>query len=486
MLHLNFSGIILIGYVLNIPLSILILFLERKNPAVTWAWLLAIMFLPYVGFIFYWLFGLGSRRYPEFTVKARKDEELFNRFVEEYAGFVEQQLNYISRKNILHLEGAEHLNDLVRLNLLTGSGAFSDNNKLALYHEGNAKFDALFNDIRNAKEFIHIQYYIVRSDDLGNRMIKALAEKAAQGVEVKFLVDGMGCHANRKSFYQPLTDAGGQVLKFLPSQLVRINYRNHRKICVIDGRIGYLGGFNIGDEYIGKVKKFGFWRDSHIRIEGDGVKSLELRFIMDWNFYAKESIMLYKKYFPDMEQREGVSLQIVSSGPDTKWPSVQQGYFKMMTEANRKIYIATPYFVPDDSIFEALRVAALSGIDVRVIIPAHPDHPFVYWASLSYLGQLLLAGVKCYQYEKGFIHSKLLLTDGMLSSIGTANMDVRSFKLNFETNAFIYDKGVTEEFEAEFLKDLGDCTQITDEWYAKRTFWMRVKETVSRMLSPLL
>lgn len=480
------SVLLQILYFVNIIYAVIILFFERKNPAATWAWLLAIMLIPYFGFLFYLVLGLDSNRHKEFQLKVKEDEALFDSFIDMDAGFIQEQLAHISRKNVMRIPGAERLNDLVHLNAIAGSGAFSNNNKLTLFHEGQSKFKSLLQDIGGAKDFIHIQYYIVRNDELGRRIIEALAAKARQGVEVKFLIDGMGCQFNPKKFYEPLLTAGGQVCKFLPSHLVRVNFRNHRKLCVVDGKIGYIGGFNIGDEYIGKSKRFGFWRDSHIRIKGDSIKALELRFIMDWNFCAKEKITLEEKYFPVLPKKTGVSMQILSSGPDTKWPSVQQGYYKMIVEANKTIYMQTPYFVPNDSIFESLRVAALSGVDVRIIIPAHPDHLFVYGASLSYLGELLKAGVKCYQYEKGFIHSKLLLVDGLLTSVGTANMDVRSFSLNFEVNAFIYDKKATEEFEIEFLSDLKDCTRITEEWYAARPLPLKMKESVSRMLSPLL
>ena len=268
---------------------------------------------------------------------------------------------------------------------------------------------------------------------------------------------------------------------------MRINYRNHRKLCIIDGKVGYIGGFNVGDEYLGIVKRYGPWRDTHLRVVGDAIDQMQIRFIKDWNFTTRYgAVQLEQRYFPLREQTEGIRMQIVSSGPDTKWHNVHNGYFKMINEAEHHIYLTTPYFVPDDGIFEALRVAALSGLDVRILIPGNPDHFFVYWASMSYLGQLLEAGVRCYQYERGFIHSKSLCIDGKMSSVGTANMDIRSFDLNFEVNAFLYDAAFTRELEQDFLNDLKSSVEITREWYYRRRWWFKVKEAVARLISPML
>jgi cardiolipin synthase len=226
----------------------------------------------------------------------------------------------------------------------------------------------------------------------------------------------------------------------------------------------------------------------HLRIVGDAVKQLELRFTMDWNYTRKdEPIIFSEENYPRIPHMlGGVGMQIVSGGPDTKWPSIHHAYSKMIFEADKSVYITTPYFIPDDSVLRALRIAALSGIDVRIIIPGRPDHPFVYWASLSYLGELLPAGVRCYKYEKGFIHSKMILIDSAVASVGTANMDLRSFNLNFEVNAFIYDEKTAIELENVFFTDIKDCAEITVESYNKRSGLTRVRESLSRLISPLL
>ena len=485
-----FQTLTQILFLFNIVFAIIIVFFERHNPAATWAWLMLLAFFPFFGFIIYLLLGMQSRKHRVFIRKAKDDEAIYREFQNlDYPGldFLSEQSNFIDKKLVLHPKVPRQLNNMIYMNHKAGQGAFTSNNRLGYFYEGEGKFAALLEDIANAKHFVHLQYYIYKNDELGRRVADALARKAAEGVEVRMFVDGMGSMQAGRKLFGPMLKAGGKLAVFLPPYFIRVNYRNHRKLCIIDGHLGYIGGLNIGDEYVGKSKA-GFWRDTHIRVIGDAVKQMELRFIMDWNFVKKKDrIPLTKKYFPPIRDAgSGAGMQIVSSGPDTKWPSVHHGYAKMIYEAEKSVYIQTPYFVPDDSIFKALRIAALSDVDVRIVIPAHPDHPFVYWASLSYLGELLPAGIKCYKYEKGFIHSKLIVVDSIVSSTGTANMDMRSFDLNFETNAFIYDPDTAKEFERQFVADLEDCTEITRELYNERSHITKIKESISRLLSPLL
>ena len=476
--------------ILDIVFAGIIVFFERKNPGITWAWLMVVLFLPYVGFILYLLFGLEANKYRTFMDKGKRDLEIVRNYSAWYANIERVKAleeKYAGNDNILGLWETKHYNDLVFMNFTAGLGFFSAANEVETFHEGNSKFKRLIEDIRSAEDFVHLQYYIIRNDELGRSIMHELAQKAKEGVEVRLLIDGMGCRSAGKKIYRPLIEAGGKLGVFMPPHFVRINYRNHRKICVIDGKIGYVGGLNIGDEYLGKAKRFGHWRDAHIRVYGECVKDLELRFIMDWLYcFPKDGEMFSHRYFPLMEEVDGVKMQIISSGPDTKWPSIRDGYIKMINEADRSIYIQTPYFVPDDSIFEMLKIAALSGIDVRIMIPANPDHPFVYWAALSYLGELINAGVKCYQYDDGFVHSKLVMVDSFITSVGTANIDIRSFKLNFEINAFIYDEEKTAEFQQQFFKDIEKCTEIDHDFYSRRSNFTKFRESISRLISPLL
>lgn len=516
--------------VLGIIFGLVVVFAERRNPAVTWAWLMVITLIPYVGFIIYLLVGLDSRKYKVFAQKAERDIALLSEYIKaEGDSFLSEQKQIIGARNILRMPGTEHINDMVYLNFFSGNGAFTKNNRVKLYHDGISHFDDLLMDIKLAKRFIHVQYYIVRDDETGRRLIGALAEKAESGVDVRFIIDGMGCFFTPRRLFKPLIKVGGKLCEFLPPHFIRINFRNHRKVTVIDGVVGYVGGLNVGDEYRGMTKRFGFWRDTHMRLTGEAVRQLQLRFMMDWNFccdhlhISQEKLAIADKYFPRLtynlgneakrrnakrqygdrqygdrqpnahhagvgqsSEYQGISMQIVSSGPDTAQHNIQHAYLKMISEADKSIYIQTPYFVPDDSLFESLRIAALSGIDVRIMIPAIPDHPFVYWAALSYLGDLIGVGVKCYQYQRGFVHSKILMIDSLVCSVGTANVDIRSLKLNFEINAFIYDSDVARQLENQFTNDIEDCQLMDSEWYNARGQWTKVREAVSRLLSPLL
>lgn len=475
-----------VALVINVFFACVMVFFERRNPASTWAWLLVLFFIPVFGFITYMVFGRESKRERMFSQKATYDQDVFHKYIydgNKYGEIIKDQMKAV--KNKIKVTDHPYLDDIAYLHINSGNWLTS-NNTMQRFIDGKAKFQSLIEDIRHAKLYIHMEYYILRGDTLGRQIVAELTEKAKEGLEIKLLYDGMGCHSLPKNFFTELILAGGRVEAFSPPLITRINYRNHRKICIIDGNIGYIGGFNIGDEYLGIVKRYGHWRDTHLRIQGDAIDQLQIRFINDWNFTARDRVSFERSYFPEREQIKGIKMQIVSSGPDIGRRNIRDGYFKMMNEAEKNIYIETPYFVPDDSIFEALKVAARSGIDVRIIIPANPDHFFVYWASMSYLGELLESGVKCYQYEKGFIHSKVVFIDGLCASVGTANMDIRSFDLNFEVNAFIYDEKATLLLEQDFLDDLQDCTEITPEWYEQRSGWFKIKEAVSRLISPML
>jgi len=456
-----------------------------------------VLLAPYIGFFFYLLFGLESKKVRVFAKKARGDEALAVKYRDKKInGYreAEEQYKLIGGDfsepvggGIKDIIGSTHFDDVLYLNLVSAHGVLSSNNHVDVFHEGVGKFDALISDIMGAKKFVHMEYYIFKADALGKRVLDALAAKAAEGVEVRLLLDGMGCARTPRKFFSPLLQNGGKLAIYTPRQLVRINFRNHRKIAVIDGIIGYNGGLNIGNEYLGEGYRFGHWRDCHLRIAGEAVRQLQLRFMSDWNFSGTGKIDLDNRYFPEIGETYGnTRMQVVSSGPDAKWDSIAYALAKLINEADHSIYIQTPYFVPDDNILGSLRIAALSGKDVRIMIPGKPDHLFVYGAAMSYLGELIPAGVKCYRYENGFVHSKLMVIDEKISTVGTANMDIRSFKLNFETNSFVYCEEVSSKIAAQFIKDLDDCTAIDLEFYKNRSRPEKISESVSRLLSPLL
>ncbi len=475
--------------VYNLLFAIFVIFFEKRSPASTWAWLMVVALLPYVGSFIYLIIGFEARKHKTFANKAKEDKRnidgIMTLDINGLRHFNEQGV-IMNRASILSKESYEDLNDLVCLNFSSGTGALTFDNETELFFEGSEKFERLFEDIRGAKSFIHLEYYIFRNDKLGKRLLRELIEKARQGVEVCLHIDGMGSARVPKFIFREFKEAGGRLAVFIPPRFIRLNYRNHRKIAVIDGKLGYIGGLNIGDEYLGEKKRYGHWRDAHMRICGQAVKELELRFCLDWNHTSKYKIVPGDKYYPDVRFEGNVPIQIVSSGPDTKWPSVYQSYLKMISEAEHSIYIQTPYFIPDDAMLELLKIAALGGIDVRIMIPKNPDHPFVYWANTSYLSELVPAGVRCYEYKDGFVHSKLVMIDNKFMSVGTANMDVRSFKLNFEINAFVYDEKTTRVAVNRFLDDIKQCELFDQASIAGRRWYEKVKEAFSRLISPLL
>lgn len=468
---------------INIVFGIIIVFFERRNPTSTWLWIMVLALLPGVGFLFYLFLGQDLSKKRIFKGKTEDDGCFTDMAALQKNKMAKDRFHY-DDPNFPEYE------DLIMMHLKSSDAFFSQDNNVEIYFNGDDKFEALLDSIYKAEKYIHMEYYIFKNDHLGNKIIDTLVKKAEDGVEVRLLVDGMGGRSLTKKSKDRLINAGGKVAVFLPPFVpfisIRINYRNHRKICVIDGKEGYLGGFNIGNEYLGLSKKFGNWRDTHIKIKGSAVSSLQWRFYLDWKFAAGEDLKICQSYLHEESANSNVGIQIVSSGPDSKWPNIKDGYLKMISNARHKIYIETPYFIPDDSILEALRIAGLSGLDVRVMMPNKPDHPFVYWASLSYIGELLEVGVKFYHYGDGFLHSKVIIVDDFISTIGTANLDIRSFLLNFEVNAFIYDDMVNLKLTEKFINDIDLCKEITLDNYNNRSNIVKIKESISRLLSPVL
>lgn len=467
---------------LNMLFAILIVFSQRKNPTSTWLWFMVIIFLPGIGFILYLFLGQDFNKKRLFQLKEEEDKHIREKVLCQGERIKKDIYKFSNHKT------AEY-ESFINMHILANQSYFSEDNEIELFFSGEEKFAALLKSISKAKKYIYLEYYIVRSDNIGRKLVAALTDKVKEGVDVKFLYDGMGGRKLARDYFREFKKAGGKVAVFFPPFLsyfaFRINYRNHRKICIIDGEEAYIGGFNIGDEYLGLSKKFGFWRDTHIKIKGSAVEELKWQFIKDWKFAAKDD-SAFDIASPTKVGSGKAGVQIVSSGPDSQWASIKDGYFSMITKAKKRIYIQTPYFIPDDSIYDALKVAGLSGVDVKIMIPCKPDHPFIYWAGLSYVGELLEAGVKFYTYENGFLHCKTFIMDDFISSIGTANLDIRSFKLNFEVNAFIYDEDVNRRMVEQFNKDLEHCKEITIEIYQNRSNIIKLKEAFSRLLSPIL
>ncbi len=468
----------------NIILAVTVIFLERRNASSAWAWLLILYFLPLIGFLLYLLLGRQLRKKHLFRWEGRKNIGIDK--------LISYQMEALENGNLdYRIRHVKDYNQLIYMNLNASNAVLTQDNDIQIFTDGTDKFEALIKDIEHAKEHIHIQYYIFKIDNLGTRLLNALVERAKSGVKVRVLYDEMGSRGLKKKEFNELIKYGGEVEVFFPSILPlinpRLNFRNHRKIVVIDGRIGYIGGFNVGDEYLGLNNKFGYWRDTHLRIEGSSVHPLQTRFLLDWNQASQKNRVHYsERYFPAIPTKGQTAIQIVSSGPDTEWATIKNGYIKLISSAKKHVYIQTPYFIPDESFLDAIKIAALSGVDVRIMIPNKPDHMFVYWATYSYVGILLDVGAKIYIYDKGFIHAKMIVVDDQAASVGTANIDNRSFTLNFEVNAFIYDIDVSHSLSEIFERDMLDSYELTKALYEQRSLWIKFKESVSRLLSPIL
>lgn len=469
---------------LNILLVILIIFLGRnKDPRSTLIWVLALAIFPVTGFILYLLIGQDYRKNKLFRLKKEMDE-----VIKDNAKLQNQQI----RDNTFPFiePNVRRYRELIVQNLNADAAFYSETNEAELFFWGDAKYTKLLEDIKQAKWSIDMQYYIFQPDEIGGKIIQALAAKAAEGVTVRLLVDGVGGRHLRHHDLQPLIDAGGRVAIFFPSMFktinLRMNYRNHRKITIIDDQIGYIGGFNVGDEYLGKNKRMGPWRDTHLRIDGSVVGGLKMRFLKDWLYASGDDPAKEPDVINIPNRRGTVGMQLVTSGPDTSYPNIKYAMIRMISDAKRAIYIQTPYLVPDASMMDALITKLISGVEVNIMIPNKPDHPVIYWATTSYAGELLRYGANIYIYNRGFLHCKVMMIDETVSMVGSANMDERSFSLNFEASEIIYDKGINRQLREQFAIDVSDSIHLTEEMYGKRSIFQRIKEPVSRLFSPLL
>ncbi|MGI6587839.1 MAG: cardiolipin synthase [Peptococcia bacterium] len=457
----------------------LLLLLERRDPSKTLAWLLILLFLPLVGFILYLVFG----RHPRKQRITRKKKVLNNNL------YPLQQSLYQNP-----LPGNTEAREKARLiELIYNNADFppTANNEIQVLTDGQEIFPAFIEAIKKAQKHIHLETYILRDDNIGNTIADLLCAKAQKGVKVRLIYDGLGSRHLGKEYLEKLRTAGVEVAVFFPVKLPflhrKINYRNHRKILVVDGITGFVGGANIGDEYLGQNPEIGYWRDTHVCLKGNAVYFLQRIFLQDWHFITGKSLEHNSiDLFPKQKTTGKHIVQITASGPDSQWEAIMQVYYYTIATAEKSVYITSPYFIPNESILTALKTAALSGVDVKLILPAKPDHKVVFWAAMSYLGELLEAGVEIYFYHKGFIHSKVLTVDGIVSSIGSANMDQRSFSLNFEVNAFIYDQETALRLEQDFQEDLRHAKKLTLEELQNRSLGQHFIESIARLFSPLL
>lgn len=470
-------------HIINLLTIVYMIFKERRSPNNIIAWILILYIAPFIGFIVFLLVGRKINKSNMFGIKDAEIKilEKYNRQVRERSKTNVKNNNIKNRDIIMALETMDY-------------SPYRNDNEVCIYSNGEEFFEALLESLNKAKKSINIEFYIFKNDEIGTKILDILEEKAKNGVEVRLLYDSVGSRLLNRDVLKKLKAVGGKTGEFFPSWLkfinLNMNFRNHRKIVVIDNKVGFVGGFNVGDEYLGKSKKFGYWRDTHIKFKGSAVKDLNLRFLADWRYATKEEVDLSHVLEGSDENigEPNAGMQIVSSGPNlSDRYEIKLAYLKMIQRSKEYLYIQSPYLIIDKSIADSLKLASASGVDVRIMIPGKGDHPFVYWANLVYAGELLEYGIKIYHYDKNaFLHSKTIVIDDEICSIGTANMDTRSFELNFEVNAFIYSEAISKQQKNEFEKDITKCEELTLEKYQNRSRIVKIKESLSRLFSDIL
>ncbi len=464
--------------ILNTIGAFITLFREKRDITSTWAWSLVLIFLPIIGFIAYAFLG---RKLPRKRLAKFKSQEQLKTKGVLSAG---ERFSSVGRFNPTE----KHIATMFKN---TGNTQLTVNNQIRIYTDGCELFQVMIDDFNQATVSIYVEFYAFLNDQIGNSILHILEQRAKAGIEVRVIYDFLGSSGTKLHFFDHLRELGGFATPFLGVHSnfrdFRLNFRNHRKIVIIDDSIGYIGGFNVGDQYLGKSRRFGYWRDTHLRIVGDSIQEMRECFVRDWNTTTViNKIRQKNNYFPTNRNAGNSKLQIVSSGPDSEMEKIKFGYLKLINSAQKRIWIQTPYLIPDDSILDALHIAALSGVDVRIMIPNMPDHAFVYCATQYYAAQLANQGIHIYFYQNGFIHAKTMVIDGQIASVGSANMDFRSFKLNFEISTFIYDEKISRKLENLFISDMDVSEVVTPERFKEQSAWLHFKQSFSRLLSPIL
>ncbi|UZO81095.1 cardiolipin synthase [Aquimarina sp. ERC-38] len=467
-------------HVLLILLSLFHIVLYGSRPVKSLSWLLLVILLPFFGVMFYIVFGISRRRSGIFRLKETRKRLAYDK---KY-----RNLDEVEAEDI-HLPNAKN-EKLARLILNSTSFPVYDGNKVDVLLEGKKTFDIIFQEMEKATHFIHIQYYIFEEGDLLNRVYNICKKKAAEGVEIRILYDAIGSFFLRKKKIKKFRDLGANIYTTMPlhygSFLFTLNYRNHRKIIIIDGKVGFTGGVNISDKYIRKFSHLGIWDDTHVRLEGPVVGSLHKVFIKDYYFASNYENLCREEYLPRLEKFGDKKVQIVASGPDSIHPSIMQQYLTMINLSEETIYISNPYFIPNSAMLESLRIAALRGVKIKILVPKHSDSWLAKNSMFSFFQEMLSLGIEIYLQETAFLHSKLIIVDNDITSIGSGNFDHRSFEHNFETNAVIYDTTVTERMQKEFLEDCKNGVQLNYDQYQNRKLTQKLSEGIARFFSPLL
>ena len=468
--------IFILIYAFTVTATILTVLMDNRQPAKTMAWVLVLLFVPVVGIVLYFFFGQNVRKMR--FISQRSLDQLTRRSMLE---FVEQR----------ELRLPDEYRTQIRLFANQNMSLPFKDNEADIYTSGYDFFPALLRAIAEAKHHIHLEVYIFADDALGRLVADALIARSKAGVEVRLIYDDVGSWRVKKSFFERMRNAGIDVHAFMPVKFPaftsKVNYRNHRKLCVIDGTVGFIGGMNIALRYVKGTPRQP-WRDTHLCVRGGAVYALQCSFLVDW-YFVDRTLITNRRYYPPVPWRinNDCIAQLVTGSPVAQWPDMMQGYVRVLLEAQQYVYIATPYFLPTEPILFAMRTAALAGVDVRLMLPRHSDSRLLEWASISYVMETLEAGVKVLLYTAGFNHSKLLVCDDSLCTCGSANVDFRSFENNFEANIFFYDRTMALRMKQVFLDDEAHCTTIDNvRELTHRPFRLRLWESVVRLISPLL
>lgn len=447
---------------------------ENRNPVKSLAWVTVLLVVPAVGLILYMVFG---RNIQNKRIISRRNRRKLKRLV-------------IHKK--FDASGMRHSEVIIRHIKLANSlqsSPYYNGNQVRFFNNGKDKFEALIADISRAKKYINIEYYIFASDKIGNRVAEALMAKAREGVKVRIIYDSVGSFKTPRKFFRRLKECGIEAYPFFevafPPFGTRVNWRNHRKIVVIDGEIGYIGGMNIADRYIDGGKSFPLWRDLHLRITGPGVASLQQSFAVDWNFMGQP---LLEEEMPHCEpQPDAITgVQLLTGGPVNQWMNLTLMFQQAISTARKLVWLQTPYFLPTEGLLHALQIASLSKVDVRIMLPRRSDSDMLRWASFSYIQECLRAGIKVYLYDKGMLHSKAIIVDDEFSTVGSTNFDFRSFEHNFEANLLVYSKEFNASLRSQFLEDQHDCIRVNPATWRKRPYLEKGLESVMRLFAPIL
>ena len=470
-------------FVLNYTVAlsaVVTILLKKVNPTKALSYIIGLLALPFLGLIVYYLFGQEYRKNKIFSRKNVLNQSIVKRIQDE----LELEAKEVNEVDDL----LDQKSKVIPLLYNNENSKLTINNDIKLIKNGDEKFKLLFKDIEEAEHHIHLEYFIIKDDKIGTELLDLLCKKASEGLEIRIAIDDVGSSITSK-MKRKLKDCGIEMHPFMPVRFSnstgKMNYRDHRKIVVIDGKIGYVGGINVSDDYVNAHNER-YWRDTHVRIIGEAVKPLQILFFTTWDFVSGDELKISKAYFPDHNCKENIPLQIAASGPDTDWSNIMEAIFVAITNAEDHVYITTPYFIPNSEIVTALQVLARSNKEVKIIVPKKSDSWIAEYATNSYLEMLLEAGVEVYRYTKGFIHAKTMVVDGVFCTVGTTNMDYRSFNINFEVNALIYNKKISSELTEFFNDDLKDCEKLELKSWQNRSKRTKLIEAVARLMAPIL